>query len=54
MDKFNKIPILKNEYQSNLKEMYKSPLKMWLEDFTRRHIDDDDVVEQLGKQTFDD
>ena len=53
MDKFNKIPIPKTEYQSNLKEMYKSPLEMWLEDFTRRHYNDN-VVELLGKQTFED
>ena len=53
MDKFNKIPIPKTSYQTNLKQMYKSPLEMWLEDFARRHYDEE-TVEQLGKETFSD
>jgi hypothetical protein len=53
MDAFGKLPVPKTEYQTNLKEMYKSPVEMWLEDFTRRNYTKD-VVEQLGKETFAD
>lgn len=53
MDKFGHIPIPKTEYQTNLKEMYQSPALMWLEDFTRRHINKE-VVEKLGKDVFED
>ena len=53
MKSFGKIPIPKTEYQTNLKEMYKTPIEMWLEDFTRRHYNDD-IVERSGKDTFKD
>ena len=53
MDDFGKIPIPKTEYQTNLKEMYRSPIEMWLESFTRENSDED-IVEKLGKDTFSD
>jgi hypothetical protein len=53
MDSFGKIPIPQTEYQTNLKEIYKSPIEMWLEDFTRRHYSKD-VVEQQGSESFAD
>ena len=53
MDSFGKISIPQTEYQTNLKEMYKPPVEMWLEDFTRRHYNEV-VVEQMGMDTFRD
>jgi hypothetical protein len=53
MDTFGELPVPKTEYQTNLKEMYKPAVEMWLEDFTRRNYTKD-VVEQLGKETFAD
>ena len=51
MDKFGKIPIPKTEHQTNLKEMYQSPVEMWLESFTREHFNED-MLELLGKDTY--
>jgi sporulation protein YlmC with PRC-barrel domain len=51
MDKFNIIPIPKTEYQNNLKELYKTPIESWLEDFTIKNIDKN-IIEMLGKDTF--
>ena len=53
MDTFGKLPIPKTEYQNNLKEMYRSPIDRWLEDFTREHINER-VVEKLGRDTYAD
>ena len=39
MDKFKDIPIPLTEYQTNLKELSKSPIEQWLESFTREHHD---------------
>lgn len=51
MDKFGLIPLPKTEYQENLKELYKSPIEMWLEDFTRTHYNEE-TVEKLGSEIF--
>lgn len=51
MDKFNKIPLPQTEYQNNLKEMYRSPIELWLQDFTRTNLHQD-VVEMLGVETY--
>lgn len=53
MGNFNKIPIPETEYQNNLKEMNVSPVEMWLEDFTRRHINKTQV-ERLGCEIYED
>lgn len=53
MDSFGKLPIPQTQFQTNLKEMYKNPLELWLEDFTRRNCNID-VVEQLGCVTYSD
>jgi len=51
MDEFNKIPVPQTEYQTNLKEMSRSAIEQWLEDFTRRHYNKEQV-EMLGKDTY--
>jgi len=40
LDKFNSIPIPATEHQSNLKELSKSPLECWLEDYIERATED--------------
>lgn len=53
MDKFRDIPIPKTEYQNNLKELSKSPIEMWLDSFTREHMNDDNkCIELLGSEIY--
>ena len=43
--------IPKTEYQNNLKELSRTPIELWLEDFTLQHINEE-KVELLGKDIF--
>lgn len=52
MDNFKKIPMPQTEYQNNLKELSKSPIELWLTDFTREHIDEE-VIELLGGEIYE-
>jgi len=52
MDKFKDIPMPQTEYQNNLKELSKSPIELWLIDFTRENNDKEEV-ELLGSDTYD-
>ena len=40
LDKFNSVPIPVTEHQQNLKELSKSPVECWIEDFVTRAKDD--------------
>lgn len=51
LDKFHKLPLPITEYQENLKELTKSPIDMWLEDFTLLNYDKEDVV-LLGNEIY--
>jgi putative DNA primase/helicase len=54
MDKFKDIPIPITEYQTNLKELSKSPIELWLESFTREHMNDSkECIELLGTEIYD-
>jgi len=53
MDKFGSLPVPQTEYQNNLKQLSKTAVEMWLEDFTTRHLNDE-IVEMLGKETYAD
>ena len=53
MDKFDFNSKPQTEYQDNLKKLSRSPIEMWLEDFTIRNLSKE-TVEQLGVETFDD
>ena len=54
MDKFRDIPIPQTEYQTNLKELSKSPIELWLESFTREHINEtEECIELYGKEIYD-
>jgi len=54
MDKFKDIPIPQTEYQTNLKELSKSPIEQWLESFTREHMNDSkECIELLGTEIYD-
>ena len=54
MDKFKDIPIPQTEYQTNLKELSKSPIEQWLESFTREHINDNtECIELLGTEIYE-
>ena len=37
MDKFHEIPMPKTEYQEDMKNSNRSPIELWLEDFTREN-----------------
>jgi putative DNA primase/helicase len=50
-DNFNDIPIPVTEYQTNLKTLSKSPIELWLYEFTMRNSDKESV-ELLGSQTL--
>ncbi len=52
MDKFKDIPIPQTEYQTNLKELSKSPIEQWLESFTREH-NDVEIVELYVTEMYD-
>ena len=55
MKNFSSIPKPQTEYQNNLKQLYRSPIEMWLEDFTRRYsLLNKEKVERLGAETFAD
>jgi len=54
MDKFKDISIPQTEYQTNLKELSKSPIEQWLESFTREHMDDGkECIELLGTEIYE-
>jgi hypothetical protein len=54
MDKFKDISIPQTEYQTNLKELSKSPIEQWLESFTREHMNDDkECMELLGTEIYE-
>ena len=54
MDKFKDISIPQTEYQTNLKELSKSPIEQWLESFTREHMNDDkECIELLGTEIYE-
>jgi hypothetical protein len=53
MDKFKDISIPQTEYQTNLKELSKSPIEQWLESFTREHMNDNkENIELLGSEIY--
>ena len=51
MDKFHEIPLPKTEYQEDMKASNRSPIEMWLEDFTREH-GSKEVVTLESKDVF--
>jgi len=51
MDKFKDIPIPQTEYQTNLKELSKSPIELWLNDFTRENLNKQSI-ELLGSEIY--
>ena len=54
MDKFKDIPIPQTEYQTNLKELSKSPIEQWLESFTREHMNNSkECIELLGTEIYE-
>lgn len=54
MDKFKDIPIPQTDYQTNLKELSKSPIEQWLESFTREHMNESiECIELLGKEIYE-
>ena len=54
MDKFKDIPIPLTEYQTNLKELSKSPIEQWLEGFTREHMNNSkECIELLGTEIYE-
>ena len=54
MDKFKDISIPQTEYQTNLKELSKSPIEQWLESFIREHINDhNEYIELLGTEIYE-
>lgn len=54
MDKFKDISIPQTEYQTNLKELSKSPIEQWLESFTREHMNDSkECIELLGTEIYE-
>ena len=53
MDKFKDIPIPLTEYQTNLKELSKSPIEQWLESFTREHDDTESIIELFGIEVYE-
>ena len=54
MDKFKDISIPQTEYQTNLKELSRSPIEQWLECFTREHMNDcKECIELLGSEIYE-
>ena len=54
MDKFKDIPMPQTEYQTNLKELSKSPIELWLESFTREHSSENNTtIELLGNDIYE-
>jgi hypothetical protein len=53
MDKFNEISIPITEYQTNIKELSKSPIEQWLESFTRDKMrNNEEHTELLGTEIY--
>jgi len=52
MNQFKDIPIPITEYQTNLKELSKTPIEQWLESFTREHINEK-CIELLGSEIYE-
>ena len=44
MDKFHEIPLPKTEFQEDMKDSNRSPIELWLEDFTMEHSMDTTVT----------
>jgi hypothetical protein len=54
MNKFKDISIPQTEYQTNLKELSRSPIEQWLESFTREHSNDiNECIELLGAEIYE-
>lgn len=54
MDKFKDISIPQTEYQTNLKELSKSPIEQWLESFTRENINNtNEYIELHGTDIYE-
>ena len=51
MNDFKRLDMPVTEYQSNLKELSRTPPEMWLIDFTTKNADKE-TVEMLGAETF--
>jgi hypothetical protein len=49
MDKFNLLPLPKTDYHNNLKKLSENPVEMWLEAFTLKNFDKEEV-ELLGSE----
>jgi len=55
LENFHSSPKPQTEYQKNLKQLSRSPIELWLEDFTRRQsFLGKDKVERIGTETFGD
>ena len=52
MANFKDIPIPQTKYQTNLKEISKSPIHQWLECFTREHYNEESI-ELLGSEIYE-
>jgi phage/plasmid-associated DNA primase len=51
MDRFGDLPIPQTDYQTNLKELSKSPIEQWLESFVRENSDKEEV-ELYGNEIY--
>jgi putative DNA primase/helicase len=49
MDKFHEIPLPKTEFQEDMKDSNRSPIELWLEDFTRDNSTKDTVSLKSGE-----
>jgi hypothetical protein len=52
MADFGKIPIPETEYQTNLKELSRTPIEQWLESYTRDNFDNEGDIELSGNDAF--
>jgi hypothetical protein len=50
MDKFNKIPLPTTHYHNELKELSKSPIEKWIEDFTLQNMEEEKETVELSKE----
>jgi phage/plasmid-associated DNA primase len=50
MDEFNKIPLPSTQYQNELKEISKSPIEKWIEDFTLENMGNQQETVELTKE----
>ena len=54
MDNFHRIPLPQTKHQTNLKELSKSPIELWLESFTREHLDDkQQTIELFSSEVYE-